>query len=82
MYLWYRDFLESVPNLSPHISAFKLTDEDLMQFLKKTWINRFIYGALHYKNIKNSVTGNWTPVSRVTGGNTNHYTITESEIPL
>lgn len=36
MYLWYRVFLKSVPNLSPHISAFKLTDEDLMQFLKKT----------------------------------------------
>ena len=27
------------------------------------------------KNISNSPTGNWTPVSRVTGGDTHHYTI-------
>ena len=42
-----------------------------------------IYGNFHEKRvekkIKNSVAGNRTPVIRVTGGDTSHYTTTESE---
>ena len=30
-----------------------------------------------YKSLPNSATGNWTRVFRVTGGNTNHYTIAD-----
>ncbi len=31
-----------------------------------------------YEQKKSSVSGNWTPVSRVTGGDTHHYTNTDS----
>ena len=41
-----------------------------------------IYGNFHEKRvekIKNSVAGNRTPVIRVTGGDTSHYTTTEQK---
>ena len=42
-----------------------------------------IHGNFHEKGvekIKNSVAGNRTPVIRVTGGDTSHYTTTERKI--
>ena len=36
----------------------------------------------NWKGKKSSETGNWTRVSRVTGGNTNHYTISDLLICL
>ena len=45
---------------------------------KKTWPEMVCYYFIEMKTQKGySATGNRTPVSRVTGGDTHHYTIVE-----
>ena len=40
----------------------------------------YVYTMYTKKKKKDSVTGNRTPVSRVTGGDTYHYTITDCHV--
>jgi hypothetical protein len=64
-WLLWRVLMISVKPLVVQVSAQSYLNENQWSFIIK------------YKQKYSSPTGNWTPVSRVTGGDTDHYTIEE-----
>ena len=72
IYLWYPPFLSSSHPTHPHLYIHRCTILSILSTVHLLW-------KLASKKFL-SATGNRTPVSRVTGGDTSHYTIAEVKI--